>query len=43
MRSLSRTRLGQYEANNFADDRIRSALAKFQGTIEEIETDMTEK
>lgn len=37
-----RTRLGQYEANNFADDRVRAPLAKFEKTIEDIEVDLTD-
>eukprot|EP00903_Cladosiphon_okamuranus_P008352 g8033.t1 len=40
--SIFHTKLGQYEPDNFADDRIRDALAKFQGAIEDIEVDLTE-
>eukprot|EP00904_Undaria_pinnatifida_P007085 jgi/Undpi1/3506/HiC_scaffold_16.g06878.m1 len=38
--SVYHTKLGQYSTNQFDDDRVRVPLAKFQQTIEDIETDL---
>lgn len=33
-------RLGDYEADQFKDDRVRAPLDRFEQAIEDIETDM---
>lgn len=33
-------RLGDYETDQFSDERVRAPLARFQQAIEDIETDM---
>lgn len=35
-------RLGDYDAHQFDDDRVKAPLAKFQQTIELIETEMVD-
>lgn len=37
------TKLGQYDVDQFRDDRVQEPLRKFQQTIENIETDLEEK
>lgn len=36
-------RLGEYVGDQFDDDRVRTPLAKFQATIEDIELDIVDK
>eukprot|EP00903_Cladosiphon_okamuranus_P014136 g13137.t1 len=38
--SVFHTKLGDYEGDQFSDERVRAPLAKFQKAIEDIETDM---
>lgn len=40
--SRTRHRLGQYEEDQFADDRMRAPLAKFKQALEEIEVDIVD-
>ncbi|CAN0249624.1 unnamed protein product [Pylaiella littoralis] len=40
--SVFYTRLGQYEEDQFADDRMRAPLAKFKQALEEIEVDIVD-
>ncbi|CAB1103215.1 unnamed protein product [Ectocarpus sp. CCAP 1310/34] len=42
-RSVARFRLGDYEANQFSDQRVLAPLAKSQQALEDIETDMVDE
>lgn len=37
---LNVRRIGDYESDQFSDDRVKVPLAKFQDAIEEIESDL---
>lgn len=40
---MTQTRLGEYDTDQFRDERIQAPLAKFQQAIEGIETDMIDE